>query len=406
MASRILILLSQCPLDPSSGACRSVAGIGAILAANGFDVCALGTTTSEVRAGAFDMRAHLHAIGVRDLREEHTPDGRAVLRFAHRGVSHTLLDTGGLVKDLPLRVQPDAAFESLLDGALDRFKPDALFTFGRAPAEVARHERARARGAAVVLTVRNHGYYDRRAFAGVDAVLMPSDFLAESYRARIGIHGAAITSPIDPGETVAEDREPLMLTFVGASLEKGVAIFVRLADMLAQRRPDIPMLVIPGRGSMDRLHAVAGLGGIDLARHASIMYSPGVPAPADIFRPTRVLLVPSIWREPLGRVAVEALMNGVPPIVSDRGALPEVVGDGGVVLPLPPSVMRQTDMPPPPAEVQPWVAAVERLFDDEAAYDAISQRALARARAFAPEVVNPLYIEFFRRVRAPGASAP
>lgn len=41
-----------------------------------------------------------------------------------------------------------------------------------------------------------------------------------------------------------------------------------------------------------------------------------------------VLIVPSLWREPLGMVAVEALIAGVPVIGSARGGLPEIVSDG------------------------------------------------------------------------------
>lgn len=406
MASRILILLSQCPLDPASGACRSVSGIGALLAASGFAVRALGTTATEQPESRWDVRAHVRALGAAGLAEESLCDGRAVIHARVHGVGHTLLDTGGHASNLSLRMTPDPAFERLLDDELTSFKPDCLFVFGRAPAEVARHARARVRGAAVVLTVRNHGYYDRRAFTGVDAVLTPSQFLTEQYRARVGVESTAITSPINPAEAVAQGREPLMLTFVGARIDKGVALFARLADMLATRRPDIPVLVVPGRGSIDKLHAVCAPSGIDLSRHASIMVSPTIPGTADIFRPTRVLLVPSVWDEPLGRVAIEAMMNGVPPLVSRRGALPGVVGDGGVILPLPPSLANRADKPPPPDEVEPWVQAVERLFDDEVAYSALSQRALDRARAFRPEVVNPQYVEFFRNVRAPNGLAP
>lgn len=50
-----------------------------------------------------------------------------------------------------------------------------------------------------------------------------------------------------------------------------------------------------------------------------------------------VLAVPSIpragWTEQFGRVAVEAMASGVPVVTSDAGALPEVVGAAGIVVP-------------------------------------------------------------------------
>ena len=46
-----------------------------------------------------------------------------------------------------------------------------------------------------------------------------------------------------------------------------------------------------------------------------------------------VQVVPSLWPEPFGLVAAEAMMRGTAVIVSDAGALPEVVGTGGIVVP-------------------------------------------------------------------------
>ena len=40
------------------------------------------------------------------------------------------------------------------------------------------------------------------------------------------------------------------------------------------------------------------------------MAAPPVPTPADYFALTRILLVPSVWEEPFGRVAAEAMING------------------------------------------------------------------------------------------------
>jgi len=53
-----------------------------------------------------------------------------------------------------------------------------------------------------------------------------------------------------------------------------------------------------------------------------------------IFKDAKALLMPSLWDEAFGRLAIEAMAYGVPVIVSDRGALPDTVGKGGLVLPL------------------------------------------------------------------------
>ena len=63
-----------------------------------------------------------------------------------------------------------------------------------------------------------------------------------------------------------------------------------------------------------------------------------VEDPRQFLAVTRLLLYPSVWEESFGRTIVEAMINGVPVVASQRGALEEVVGMGGVVVPIPEEV--------------------------------------------------------------------
>ncbi|MDA0207929.1 MAG: glycosyltransferase [bacterium] len=51
---------------------------------------------------------------------------------------------------------------------------------------------------------------------------------------------------------------------------------------------------------------------------------------AELYSQAMMLVVPSEWHEPFGLVAVEAMRAGVPLVVSDMGALPEIVQEGKV----------------------------------------------------------------------------
>lgn len=134
-----------------------------------------------------------------------------------------------------------------------------------------------------------------------------------------------------------------------------------------------------------------------LRRHENIMVSPSVPLPRDIYSPTRVLIVPSLL-ESAGRVVEEALLNGIPPVVNDRGGLPEMCAGAGFVLPLPKTLQVADRMPVAAEVVRPWVDTIVRLCDDDQFYQAACQKALAAGDRYRPEHLAPRYVEFFRRV--------
>lgn len=52
----------------------------------------------------------------------------------------------------------------------------------------------------------------------------------------------------------------------------------------------------------------------------------------DAYAKTKLIIVPSRWEEPFGRVPAEAMVSGIPCVVSNRGGLPEVVADTGEVV--------------------------------------------------------------------------
>ena len=135
---------------------------------------------------------------------------------------------------------------------------------------------------------------------------------------KIGLFSTPIEPPIDWSTVVAPAESRAFVTFVHPAPHKGLLLFARLADMLGARRPDIPILVVQSGQSAGSLNAIPG---IDFAKYPQIMAAPPVPRPADYFALTRILLVPSVWEEPFGRVAAEAMINGIPPMVGDRGAL-------------------------------------------------------------------------------------
>jgi glycosyltransferase involved in cell wall biosynthesis len=119
---------------------------------------------------------------------------------------------------------------------------------------------------------------------------------------------------------------------------------------------------------------------------------------------TRVCVMPSLWWENQPFVAIEAMANGVPVIASDRGGIPEALGDSGIVLGLPSRLTPSTRDLPTAVEVDPWLKALIDLWDDPAWYTEQGHRTVAKSRRWAPEVLEPQYVQFFEGLR-PSAAA-
>jgi glycosyltransferase involved in cell wall biosynthesis len=125
----------------------------------------------------------------------------------------------------------------------------------------------------------------------------------------------------DPGR---HDRRGEGLLFVGRlTEEKGVATL--LASWASHPDGSLGSLRVVGdgplRGAVER---VAGA-------RADVEFL-GQLSPLDVqgeMRRAAAVVVPSLWAEPFGLVAVEALANARPVLATATGALPEIVGDDG-----------------------------------------------------------------------------
>jgi len=103
-----------------------------------------------------------------------------------------------------------------------------------------------------------------------------------------------------------------------------------------------------------------------------------------IYASTRVLLVPSQWEaETWGRVVSEAQFSGIPVLASDRGALPETVGEGGAII--------KYDAP-----ACTWATELRRMWFDDLHYQQLRQAALAHSRR--PELDFKQQIDAFLAV--------
>ena len=401
---RILLAIHNAYTDSTSGAAHSMRILMQWLQEGGHDCRVLATARFDAKPPD-DLAAHLAQL---EVPLDRRPPSKAFVRSVRkppnmvvgRPTVHFRLD-GVPVTMVLTRARPGTPADHLeveqflftLDEMLQEFNPDLLVTYGGHHAVQQAMRRAKQHGATCVFSLRNFGYDDRRIFEHADHVFTTSPYVSEVYRKRIGLRSTGIESPIIWAEVEAPDEMRRFVTFVNPSLHKGSLIFARLADMLGSRRPDVELLVVQSAASAGALNAIPGL---DFRKYPQIMAAPATPRPADFFALTKILLVPSAFPEPFGRVAAEALVNGIPPLVSDRGALPETVRGAGRVIALPAWLNEQSTALPTVEEAQPWFDAVCELWDDERAYRAAAETARQAAeRFYSEEALRRRYMDYF-----------
>jgi glycosyltransferase involved in cell wall biosynthesis len=410
---RVLLANNHCITDPTAGVTQSLRLIVEWLAAAGH-TCHVLTTARFESAVTFSIEDHLRALGIdesqwqvpRDARRSAAERAqRPVLRYDIKGVPVTLLMTRHNDERRPDRREA-SQYLSLVDRLLNEFAPDQLIACNGHPMILEAMAQARGRGVVAAFAVRGFGYYDPRYFANVDHAFTCSQFLTDHYRERVGLVSTPLEPPLDWQAVVAPQESRAFVTFVNPSRHKGLLLFARLADMLGARRPDIPILVVQSGRSGGGFNAIPG---IDFRRYPQIMAAPPVPKPADYLALTRLLVVPSVWEEPFGRVAAEAMINGIPPLVSDRGSLPHVVGGdasaggGGRVLPIPRWMTESTTELPSEQEVEPWFEAVCALWDSPAHYDAVAAQARRiAADRYSEQSSRRKHVDYFSSLRAGG----
>jgi glycosyltransferase involved in cell wall biosynthesis len=395
---RVLLVNNHCISDPTAGVTQSLRTIVEWLAAEGHQCQVLTTARFEARV-TFTLAEHLAQHGVS------LSAGDRLVRYQVGRVPITLVVTRHNDEARPNRKETNA-YLARFDDLVETFRPDQLIACNAHSMIFETMSRARRRGITTAYAVRGYGYYSARYFKDVDHAFTCSQFLTDLYREKAGLESTPLEPPIDWSTVVAPSESRAFVTFVHPARHKGLYLFARLADMLGRRRPDIPVLVVQSGHTAGSLNAIAG---VDFSAYPQIMAAPPVPVPADYFALTRILLVPSIWEEPFGRVAAEAMINGIPPLVSDRGALPHVIGGdfaeggGGRVLPIPAWLTEKTTRLPAEAEVEPWYEAVTSLWDDRELYRTMSARARAIAEErYAEEVSRKRHVDYFASLKPGG----
>jgi glycosyltransferase involved in cell wall biosynthesis len=190
------------------------------------------------------------------------------------------------------------------------------------------------------------------------------------------IHPPIYDRSLDKLHRAAEGGIVLM---INPCVVKGISIFLALAERFPER--EFGALTGWGTTSADRAA---------LQKLPNVRLIPAVGEIDEVFRETRVLLMPSLWYEGFGLIVMEAMQRGVPVISSDSGGLKEAKDSSGYVIPVRPieryeAVFDENHMPRPVApeqDIAPWETALRTLLTDRMAYLVESECSSVAAKRF------------------------
>lgn len=235
----------------------------------------------------------------------------------------------------------------------------------------------------------------RVTLAGADAIFCANQAAVELLRHR----GYTRPTPVIPAVGVDTEQFCPRLPKAGGTFrvgyigrlvpEKGIDTLLQAAALLADQKeaPDCQVVIVgggPEEASLRQRVQAAAL-------HASVEFIPPVPTAqiAGLLGELDALVLPSrstaVWKEQLGRVLLEAMAVGVPVIGSDSGAIPEVIGDAGLIFP-------EGDAPA-------LAARLKQLRADVSLGDELTRRGQARAKTlYSQEELAARTVEFYRQL--------
>jgi glycosyltransferase involved in cell wall biosynthesis len=179
----------------------------------------------------------------------------------------------------------------------------------------------------------------------------------------------------------------LRVGFVGRLIRhKGVDVLLEAAAL-------DPRLVVEVFGAGPESENLAGLAGrLGVADRVTFHGYLDEAALPEVYPRLDVLAVPSVprpgWVEQFGRVVVEAQASGLPVVASASGALPDVVGDAGLLV-----------APSDPASLR---AALVRFLDEPGLWERLRQRGLAGVGRYSWASVARDQMALYRDAARPG----
>lgn len=198
------------------------------------------------------------------------------------------------------------------------------------------------------------------------------------------VKSTLIFNPFEPGEFTpsAPEERGRDIVFLGRLVsDKGCDVVLR-ALVILKTKGLYPSFTVIGDGpEMVALKRMAA----DLALSEQVTFrgALGKGRGREVTQ-HKIMVVPSIWIEPFGVVALEGLAAGCAVVASNSGGLPEAVGQCGLLF--------------PNGDAKALAAALMKLLDDPSLRNNLLLEKDRHLRQFEPETVARQYLDIFASV--------
>jgi glycosyltransferase involved in cell wall biosynthesis len=382
MTLKLLFSAINCTLDTSNGAAISIKTFMRFLSQYGVE-CRTFSANVYDRPGPGDALANLTSTGALPVQEPGLP--QTLWLSVDGDVQHYIEFTEHMTqRDFSL--EDEQTIYNRMLRMLDTYQPDVLLLYGSRRYERSLLRKARERGIATVFYLVHPGYKKLEAFTHVDHIFTDTEATRQLFAERFGfdcqVIGKFIEKPVAPSNA----QSPQYVTFINPSSEKGVTLFLRIVELAAQTLPEAKFLVVESRSSLSTAERRTG---IDLSRYPNLTRVGLQKDMGAVFAATKVLLALSLWHDSGPRVSVEALSMGIPAVVTNRGGLPELVGNAGIVIDPPAPLVQDHWLVPPLTDAIPWVEVLRGLLTDREVYRQYQQASFERWREHDPALRLP-----------------
>jgi glycosyltransferase involved in cell wall biosynthesis len=181
---------------------------------------------------------------------------------------------------------------------------------------------------------------------------------------KIAVIGAGAN--VAPRDSAREDDGRTLVCVGKDWVRKGGPVLLRAFEMLRKERPDLRLLIA---GPTQQLLLPPGATNLGLVPFEEV---------ERLLRRATVFVLPTL-REPFGIAFLDAMLCGAPCVGTRVGAVPEILGDAGVIV--------------PPADAKALASAISSLLNDEARRAAMGEagrRHVLERGYFWPQVAKSL----------------